>query len=546
MNNQLSEKYIMVGTQFLNLGEIEKALLSFIKAYEEAPAEELLNSIKDIFVTPNEEEFRKYYNESFEMTNLPYEKLSIDFFPVNERRFYLFDNEQKKFDGVLDLDDFFVEEEEDNLDFRTLLVCEKWNLVQLDEVLKSVNWSAIYFVGEDIESKVYSFLKIPEFKTLFEEKIVCFESPEYMRLLFETNPNFYLPKAVVGENTEVYERMLVEIHEARIHDTKTPRENVFLSICIPSYNRGELAYNNILRLCNLPYDAEIEFIISDNGSEKEQEYYQKIAEINDVRVHYHRFDVNQEYEGNINQIVKMASGKFIFFLSDEDAMRETEVQGCMNYLINHPFIGAAYFNDEIGDDVGMYAGDWGMIYASICNYVSGVILNNELIREYNIVDFVEKNHGNKFVFYYTHCVYAMALVKHAPFDRSNKQLCLKRIIPVDDTRVFRYAWPEQRAQSLAGVMEVIDQLYENETFDVSLILELLSDRAYYLMWIMKVQSPEAFEERYTWQEACDVIHTEVLELCDKYRFSAGKKKIVEEGYYTALKREESGEKLRRK
>jgi hypothetical protein len=63
---------------------------------------------------------------------------------------------------------------------------------------------------------------------------------------------------------------------------------------------------------------------------------------------------------------------------------------------------------------------------------------------------------------------------------------------------------------------------------------------------MKVQSPEAFEERYTWQEACDVIHTEVLELCDKYRFSAGKKKIVEEGYYTALKREESGEKLRRK
>ena len=93
------------------------------------------------------------------------------------------------------------------------------------------------------------------------------------------------------------------------------QETTYLSICIPTYNRGMSVFKNIKKLLQLPY-GEIEIVISDNCSTDET---QKIVKnITDSRVKYFRNFHNLGYDQNIIKCIQHSKGVFIFFLSDED------------------------------------------------------------------------------------------------------------------------------------------------------------------------------------------------------------------------------------
>ncbi|SFQ23877.1 Glycosyl transferase family 2 [Lachnospiraceae bacterium XBB1006] len=535
------EQYLMVASKFIENGDMGKALVSLVEAYEKLGRDsEILELIYKIFVEPNEELFKRNYSDAKEITNIGYDELLLDFIPINDTCFYVFDKERRKFDGIVDIDCFEDDANAMQFEYCSMIISEEWDLRKyFDELIKK-RWQCIFVVGEGLEARVSSFFKLHGVVKFFNQ-VLFVENLETLSAFFEKYPDEYLPKIIMGNDVHKYEKLIYEMHKRRVEDLKTKRENVLLSICIPSYNRGKIAFESVKSLISLPFDSEIEIIVSDNGSEIGKEYYDMIEEMRDSRIKINRFKENQQYEGNINQVIKMATGKFIMLSSDEDKIGMEELVACLRFVVNHSWCGAAYVQELVEDNLGFFDnGINGMMTASFCNYITGVFLNNSLIKEHNIKEFVLNHHDNAYVTNYTHCAYAIALASYAPFVRLSirtsdyKEGQIKeqqlREASSNENKVFSYAWPEARAAMLSGLIDIFAELQEtlskDELFE---LLEWQMERTYFLLSLIYKQSTQDFKRRYTWREACNHICETVLEICNKYALNQEyREKIIDD------------------
>ena len=92
------------------------------------------------------------------------------------------------------------------------------------------------------------------------------------------------------------------------------KNDILLSVCIPTRNRAELVHKLVLEC--LEIDSErIEVVVSDNFSNDATE--ELLSEISDKRFHYYR---NSENTGadNIGRCVTKGNGKFSLLLRDKD------------------------------------------------------------------------------------------------------------------------------------------------------------------------------------------------------------------------------------
>ena len=91
-------------------------------------------------------------------------------------------------------------------------------------------------------------------------------------------------------------------------------DNIRLSICIPTYNRGEIVYRTVKNI--LRYEGKnIEVVIANNCSEDNTE--ELIQSITDERVKYFNNRYNNGAE-NLITVLTYATGDFLLLLSDED------------------------------------------------------------------------------------------------------------------------------------------------------------------------------------------------------------------------------------
>ena len=111
-----------------------------------------------------------------------------------------------------------------------------------------------------------------------------------------------MPRLIVAKDSQIYTAFFEKLHEKRLLEKQT-KDNVFLTIGIPSYNRGKILLENIKHLQCLEYDAEIEFVVSNNGSQIEAEYYDQISKLNDSRLVYTSFQSNQGYASNVLNVM---------------------------------------------------------------------------------------------------------------------------------------------------------------------------------------------------------------------------------------------------
>ena len=109
-----------------------------------------------------------------------------------------------------------------------------------------------------------------------------------------------------------------------------------LSICIPTYNGGEKLKNNIEMIINQILKSDIkdvELIISDNCSEDNtqeiiSDYVKKYPKI----ITYNRNNINLQFNGNIKKLIKLAKGKYIHLLGDDDFYLENGIQRILNVI----------------------------------------------------------------------------------------------------------------------------------------------------------------------------------------------------------------------
>lgn len=134
---------------------------------------------------------------------------------------------------------------------------------------------------------------------------------------------------------------------------------MLLSICIPTYNRSQrvISLLQFLReeLNNNPYSEDIEVIVSDNCSSDNTR--QLLSEFNSQNrfFTYHRNEENLGLVGNILKLVDLSSGRYVWFMGDDDNYHEGIVKRVLSLIrkefYSYIFINHTTFLNVIGDGI---------------------------------------------------------------------------------------------------------------------------------------------------------------------------------------------------
>jgi len=101
-----------------------------------------------------------------------------------------------------------------------------------------------------------------------------------------------------------------------------------LSICVPTYNRCEKLNRQLNFILNEISDLKnIELIVSDNASVDETRF---LEILNNNKIKSHRNSKNLGLVGNLYTLAQLASGKYIWFVGDDDNL----IQGAIKNVIS--------------------------------------------------------------------------------------------------------------------------------------------------------------------------------------------------------------------
>lgn len=454
-------------TEFEN-GNYDNAVGKMIALYEsDFHKEAILEDLYNCFVNPNESEFADNYGKQAEKIHSPfsYAELPLDFFPVSDTLYYVYNRTTGSFHGKIDLSPY-LNNKPDKRTFQSLLICDLWNPAQFLPQYCEKEYQKTYICLEENTAPLfYSFCKLPGFLTAIDmDRTVIFSDPKEYSDYFYSHGDSYIPRVIYGKNVTSFQKINQELHSYRL--TNPPGDNIFLTIAIPTYNRGPIALDAVKQMLALSYDSEIEILVSNNGSTKNTDGYQEIAAMTDSRITYFEFEENQEYIGNIKNVLSMGKGRFIMAASDEDRMYLQNLGAYLDFLYNHlsagcvrpsgtgdnmrqlPLTVLADPEDRLGAAFGL-------------NYLTGVTFNSQVLKANSafrrIQNLVESQ--NLFTLHYVHIVYALITCEQNDFCYSDILLWDSPEDQKDkiqsQSSVLEYMRPDNRLEQLDSAIELI-------------------------------------------------------------------------------------------
>lgn len=374
-------------TQFEN-GVYDAALEAFVLAYaKEYEKEWVLENIYNCYMAGNEVEFQESYGLWDTGEKPAYESLTLDFIPYREGEYYIFDKAIQNFRGVFSVNSVqsvIRQEEFKKTEFSALAVAMDWNWSSLPDILAEAKFRKLYAVCQDM-NRCASFFKIPELSG-YVGNIMLFPNMEEFQGYFHEHTSVYLPKLCVGK--EDGKQKLLEItnkeHGYRLTPEGRNTDNVLLTIGIPTHDRGHLLLKRLEKLVQMPYDAEVEFAISKNGVLFYQEEYRQASKIADARINYEGHDKEVGPSKNWQNVIKIAHGRFVLLVSDEDDVIISALEHYLYFLKEHSKVGLvraktvcqySILEKGVYSEKGEEAFFSGWLHN---NYVSGSIYNREM------------------------------------------------------------------------------------------------------------------------------------------------------------------------
>lgn len=309
---------------------------------------EIVTSIQEAFLKPNEKEFvctlQKNWDIllqqslTYEESQQKYRSFTIRYLCYDEGKYYIFDADHNLLLEKMNL----LENSGISNEFDDILIIYPQSIIDITTKFCKKYKKNIYCLGEK-KQEFDSVYCIPELADILEKGIVYFKNCEEEKEYFLKNKSEYIPKNIVGYGDKAIVNEILqnfeEVHKKRLEKEYRDSSNVLLSIGIPTYCRGKRALQNVQHILPSLYDAEIEIVVSDNGSEIQTEEYKQIADMNDSRIKYYRAPQNKGFIGNIQKIFEIASGKFVLFISDEDLVVIESLNHYLAILRNHRDLG---------------------------------------------------------------------------------------------------------------------------------------------------------------------------------------------------------------
>ena len=515
MDNGVVEKYEQ-GIALFEEGRYEEAVACFIYAYESGYMQsEIIQDVYSCFVTPNIQEFQDNYNMTgVERYGIKCEDTAIDFIPVAEYAFYIWHKKQEKFLGLLDVADI---KRPVSKSFQSLFIEDGCNIEDMLDLLMQKNWSNVYILLQGRESELLSFCKLPLFFKQYLEDAVFFKSEEELRSYFKNGEN-YLPHKMCTDDKQYYNDLFEEIHNERINEVGGERTNIFLSICIPTWNRGRSALHVVKHILSSSYDAELEVVVSNNGSDK-TDGYDELKEIKDSRLKYFEFDSNRGFACNFRNVLGMAGGRFAVTCSDEDLLCLDELPKYLDVLFNNMDVRflttsgvGSNFNDM--ESCIYQPGIDSNVCAINANYITGATYNIQYMRENKIFDRYDEMSELSFIYWYAQCVMATLATMGGTAGFSNIKLWQAGGID-EETGMLQYMKLENRIKQQNDAVEFCSILFD----DTEMFLLMMIDRmckTYLLLNLGFYCLPKEFMSEYKWPDVCLTIYKSHLELLSKY------------------------------
>ena len=315
----------------------DKALELLILSYEKEDCKEwILENIYNCYIAGNEEEFRNSFQKYTEKNSYKYayEDCLIDFIPYREGEYFLFDKEKQNFNGKISMSEFEgfdIQSLFGKNEFSDVLIKFDWDYRKIGVFLKVAETGRkVYAIVNDVR-RALSFWKIPEWES-YRDNFKIFSCEEEFQQYFHRNTAEYLPRLVFTErqeDTDLLGKIIETEHEYRLTPEGRNNSNVLLTIGIPTHNRGNLLLKRLEHLIKMPYDAEVEFVVSKNGSELYQEEYKQASKLPDSRLKYYGIDETIMPHLNWYKTIEKAHGKYVLLVSDED---DIEIGALEHYL----------------------------------------------------------------------------------------------------------------------------------------------------------------------------------------------------------------------
>ena len=520
--------------ELFEAGEYDKSVQNLIGLYEHGyEKEQILNFLYQAFVEPNIEEFKKNYQTQADgLIDVEYEATQLDFIPVSDQKFYIWYKEEQRFVGNIDLN-VEAQIEDRQRDFQSLLIAQTCDIREMIPFLLNKQYNTVYIVLNKNKEIFASFLKLPKIREYFLENAIIFENTKIMQLFFEEYSEFYIPRSIIAKDSQEYVTFFKDLHKRRLLK-KREKNNVFLTIGIPSYNRGKILLENVKQLLNLEYDAEIEIVVSNNGSKIEADYYDQISKINDSRLVYTSFEANQGYASNVLNVMTHASGHFLVMCSDEDFLVLDKLSGFIQFLFENLQMAMSYTggygsNFENGT-IQMYpAGIQAIECAVNSNYLTGLVFNNSIISKYKIIEKVQQNRGNLFVEYYVHSVIATIIAQYG--DVWKNPICLweskyeKQSEEDGSKSLLSYMKYESRVEQMESAIKfMLNELKLNLEEQIQVVLERMV-KTYYLLYLAYLYYWEESSKLKKWDNVCTELFIEAEQIIDKIVKGEDNKKI---------------------
>lgn len=398
-----SAEYYNLALNLFEQKQYENSVINFIMAYNlDYEQENIIKFLYDCFITPNKNEFESsYQNQTETFKNhlfadyIPeYDSLHLDFIPVEENIYYIYDTQDKTFCGCIDITSEFLEKKVAVKlpdDFSDITVNYGWNISSIHTYISASKGRLLYFVTDNY-IKTISFLKIPQLTEFYINNMLIFDTCEHLKNYLHKNTDIFIPRILYGAKDfkssaiqEIFERE----HLYRLTPAGRNTDKLILSICIPTWDRGHRALSNIKRLLTLPYDSEIEIVVSNNGSILHTEEYKEISKISDSRIVYSAFNENKGFSANVIQVVRLSNAPFSLILSDEDNLIFENLPHYLQLLRKYPSLSIVrsgsmkqYINIQ---DCYAKAGEEAFEEFFLRNnYISGIIYNKRLFMELDL------------------------------------------------------------------------------------------------------------------------------------------------------------------
>lgn len=321
-------------------GMYEEALEAFVLAYSKGYEPEwVLDNVYNCYMAGNEEEFYNAYERQTENLGIAYEDCILDFIPYRDGEYYIFDKEIGNFRGlfsVRELQEMKPDPSLQSVEFSAAVLEMEWNWKEEAIILSEAIRRKVYVISHDMR-RFLSFFKIPELAD-YVKNIKTFADHQELQDYFHQNTAVYLPKIICGKEEDKQEliKIMDEEHLYRLTSQGRNTENVLLTIGIPTHERGNLVLKRLENLLPMPYDAEIEIVISKNGTKRYQEEYREVSKIPDARINY--FDHGKEIHPTENwaYVLEMAHGKYVLMVSDEDDVVINALEHYLKLLSDFP------------------------------------------------------------------------------------------------------------------------------------------------------------------------------------------------------------------